>query len=229
MTVNAHAVAARSRRRGYQLGCCPYCESVFGDYEELEDKYGTTGEAVQNFKAIKRFVFETPIDECSVSTHVLRYSGISSNSYVCPRPYHARKSLGDTSTARRYASTAAAEFFHFHKFVTHERPCRQITAIELQGALKVRHSLFMLTAQRIVIADDTACLKTVLVNLDISMRKDTKANFVLLHVQDVRLRVKAFKAKLVFGENLFKQILRFIKQAHVVQRGVQATCKRTYS
>jgi hypothetical protein len=55
------------------------------------------------------------------------------------------------------------------------------------------------------------------------MHKDTKANFVLLHVQDVRLRVNAFKAKLVFGENLFKQILRFIKQAHVVQRGGQTT------
>jgi hypothetical protein len=30
------------------------------------------GEDVQNFEAINGFLFETPIDECSVSTHVAR-------------------------------------------------------------------------------------------------------------------------------------------------------------
>mmetsp|Transcript_34377 Transcript_34377/g.77477 ORF Transcript_34377/g.77477 Transcript_34377/m.77477 type:complete len:319 (+) Transcript_34377:61-1017(+) len=79
-------------------------------------------------------------------------------------------------------------------FVAHECPSREVVRVKLQGALKIENCLFVLTLERVVIANDTACLRSVFLVLHGTVSNETELCLLFFHVQDVRVRVNVVQA-----------------------------------
>ena len=70
-------------------------------------------------------------------------------------------------------------------FVPHERPGGEVRLVELRRATEVLNRAFWFAAQRIVVAHETAYLRSVLVDGEKIVRKFRELKAVFGHIKDV--------------------------------------------
>ena len=88
----------------------------------------------------------------------------------------------------------------FDVLVAHQGPCRQIPAVDFQGALEILDRLFMRPLspfEAVVVSDDAASLGSVLVDPARLVCKMAQLRPALLHVQDVRVDVNVIQSEWV--------------------------------
>ena len=69
--------------------------------------------------------------------------------------------------------------------MAHERPCREVLFIKSDCTLKVNYSLVMVTTERVVISNGTACLRPIFVIIEDVVGQIGKLAEILLDIEDI--------------------------------------------
>lgn len=85
--------------------------------------------------------------------------------------------------------------FHLEVLMTHQCPGRQTGSIKFQSFSEVNDSFEMFSHERVVVSNNTASLRNVLVIVKFFQSQVSKLTLILFDVKDVRVGVHIFKTK----------------------------------
>lgn len=104
-----------------------------------------------------------------------------------------------------------------HQFIRNiNSPSSQISRIETQRTLKLQNRLLMFTTNAVVVANDAACLRPILVDFNSFVSQICHLSFLLAHEQQVRVDVEIVESIWILVHDDFKDFDGFFYLALVV-------------
>lgn len=104
----------------------------------------------------------------------------------------------------------------FDVLVTHQGPSRQVLLVELQGSLEVSDGSNVVGPERVVVANETADFRPVLVELGVALRQLRQLCFFLHDVENVAVGVEVVQTVRVDESQVVKDLFGDVEFAQVV-------------